>query len=76
MRLSQETLHRNGLELTDRILKDIGSRDTSLAIFIDLNKAFFTLDHQIILNKFKYYGVNDISLKWFSSYLTGRQQYM
>ena len=76
MRLSQETLHRNGLELTDRILKDIGSRDTSLAIFMDLSKAFFTLDHQILLNKFKYYGVNDISLKWFSSYLTGRQQYM
>ena len=35
-----------------------------------------TLDHQILLNKLKYYDVNDISLKWFSSYLTGRQQYV
>ena len=55
-----------GLELTDRILKDIDNRDTSLAI----------LDHQILLHKLKYYGVNDIPLKWFTSYLTGRQQYV
>ena len=65
-----------GLELTDRILKDIYNKDISLAIFMDLSKAFDTLDHQILLNKLKYYGVNDISLKWFSSYLTGRQQYV
>ena len=65
-----------GLELTDRILKDIDKRDTSLAIFMDLSKAFDTLDHQILLHKLKYYGVNDISLKWFTSYLTGRQKYV
>ena len=50
-----------GLELTDRILKYIDSRDTSLAIFMDLSKAFDTLDHQILLNKLKYQGVNVIS---------------
>ena len=65
-----------GLELTDKILKDIDNKDISLAIFMDLSKAFDTLDHQILLNKLKYCGVNDISLKWFSSYLTGRQQYV
>ena len=65
-----------GLELTYRIVKDIDNKDISLAIFMDLSKALDTLDHQILLNKLKYYGVNDISLKWFSSYLTGRQQYV
>ena len=65
-----------GLELTDRILKDIDKRDTSLAIFMDLSKTFDTLDHQILLHKLKYYGVSDIPSKWFTSYLTGRQQYV
>ena len=48
----------------------------SLAIFMVLSKALDTLDHQTLLNKLKYYGVNDISLNWFSSFLTGRQQYV
>ena len=65
-----------GLELTDRVIKDIDNKDITLAIFMDLSKAFDSLDYQILLNKLKYYGVNDISLKWFSSYLTGRQQYV
>ena len=43
---------------------------------MDLSKAFDTLDHQILLNKLKYYGVNDTPLKWVSNYLTVRQQYV
>ena len=65
-----------GLELTDRILKDIDNKDASLTIFMDLGKAIDPLDHQILLNKLKYYGVNDTPLRWFSNYLTGRQQYV
>ena len=61
------------LELTDIILKDIDNRVVSLAIFVDLNKSFDTLDHQIVLDNLKYYGVNGTPLKWFSIYLTGRQ---
>ena len=49
-----------GLELTERMLKDIDNRDTSIAIVMDLSKVFDTLDHQILLHKLKYYGVNDI----------------
>ena len=43
---------------------------------MDLSKAFDNLDPQILLHKLKKYGVNDIPLKWFSSYFTGRQQYV
>ena len=43
---------------------------------MDLSKAFDILDPQILLHKLKYYGVNSIPLKWSTSYLTGRQQYV
>ena len=64
------------LELTDRILQDIDARNLSLTVFMDLSKAFDTLDHSILLTKLKYYGIQDDELMWFSSYLTNRQQYV
>ena len=44
------------------------------ALFIDLTKAFDTVDHQIMLCKLSEIGLSETSLHWFRSYLTGRQQ--
>ena len=49
---------------------------TPVNIFIDLSKAFDTLDHNILLNKLRYYGIKDTSLALFKSYLANRQQYV
>ena len=48
---------------------------TGLA-FVDFRKAFDVINHELLLKKLSIYGANDLSLKWFGSYLTGRKQYV
>ena len=50
---------------------DLG-KSTSCS-FIDYEKAFDTLDHDILLQKLKIYGLTDRSLAWMSSYLANRR---
>ena len=64
------------MEFTDRIFKHLDDKKTPLAIFIDLSKAFDTIDHSIMLDKLKHYGIKGTALKWFTSYLSFRTQYV
>ena len=47
-----------------------------MSIFIDFAKAFDTVNHLILLAKLETYGIRGMPLKWFTSYLTNRQQYV
>ena len=63
------------LEIADRISCELDKGNTPLAIFLDLSKAFDTLNHTILLSKLKYCGVSELALNWFNSYLSNRSQY-
>ena len=42
---------------------------------IDLQKAYDTVDHNILISKLYHYGIKGTPHQWFKSYLTGRQRY-
>ena len=65
-----------GLEFHDKIASDLENSKLPLAIFLDLSKAFDTIDHEIMLHKLQYYGITGMGLQWFKSYLTNRRQYV
>ena len=64
------------LELVDRITQDLDIGKTPISIFIDLSKAFDTLDHNILISKLQYYGIGGVSLQLLCSYLSNRQHFV
>ena len=64
------------IELVDQIRLSIGERQMTCGIFIDLSKAFDTVNHQILLDKLEHYGIRGHALELFKSYLSNRKQYV
>ena len=64
------------IEITEQIKESIDSGKFGCGIFIDLKKAFDTVNHDILLKKLEHYGVRGTMLSWFESYLKGRKQYV
>ena len=64
------------VRLVDKIFDSFEKEQFTLGVFIDLSKAFDTVDHSILLKKLKRFGVTDKNLAWFQSYLSNRKQYI
>ena len=62
------------LNLTDDILTSFEKGQFTLGVFIDLSKAFDTVNHSVLLHKLKLYGIKGKCLNWYKNYLKHRQQ--
>jgi len=64
------------LNIVERIRKSLDEGYLACGVFVDLQKAFDTVDHSILISKLKHYGVRGIANNWFRSYLSGRMQFV
>ena len=64
------------IKLIDSIYDSFNQNKYTLGVFIDLSKAFDTVDHNILIDKLNSCGIRNNSLKWFSSYLSNRKQFV
>ncbi len=62
------------IKLYDDLLTNMNNGQLTGMVFIDLRKAFDTVNHEILLQKLKAYGTKGLAHQWFTSYLTGRTQ--
>ena len=73
---NKHTTYMAVLDFVKNISDAIDNDKVTLGIFMDLSKAFDTIDHNILLNKLYHYGFRGISHAWFSDYLSNRTQYV
>ena len=62
------------LALLDKIYKNMDGNKLTGVVFLDLKKAFDTVDHDILLKKLKIFNVDDNGIPWFKNYLSDRYQ--
>ena len=59
----------------NEIIREVKDRNKySCGIFLDFQKAFDTVNHKVLIGKLNHYGMRELSLDWFKSYQTNRQQ--
>ena len=60
------------INITENIRKALDEGNIGCAVFVDLQKAFHTVHHQILLAKLDHYGTRGVFNDWFNSYLSNR----
>ena len=63
------------MAIVECIQKEVDAGKYTTGVFVDLKKAFDTVDHNILLAKLDYYGIRGVAKKWFESYLNNQKQF-
>ena len=77
--MASEKNHSTNLalnEMVDMIVSAMDNKMYSVGVFIDLKKAFDTVNHSLLIKKFKYYGIRGVASDFLESYLNNRMQYV
>ena len=64
------------MELIDNISTNTENKEYTVGLFIDLKKAFDTIDHTLLLKKLDRYGIRGVANSWIKNYLDDRYQYV
>ena len=64
------------INITDKIQSALDNKSMAVGVFVDFQKAFDTVNHQILIEKLDHYGIRGCIKDWFQSYLTDRKQFV
>ena len=64
------------ISITEKIREALDNNNFACGIFIDLQKAFHMVDHNILIQKLNHYGIRGVANNWFNSYLSNRTQFV
>jgi hypothetical protein len=67
--IKNKSTEHNFIHLTNSISTALNEKKYCIGLFLDLKKAFDVCSHEILLKKFKKYGINGKAHDWFRSYL-------